>query len=438
MAEIFTNMARSRLASSITDVATTLTVLTGDGNLLFPAAGSGDYFRFVLYNLTTGNVEICTCTSRTGDVLTISRAQEDIGNVSATAYAFNANDIIEHRPTSAFFDSLSVTSTNIQRESFNYGADSSGTPNDIAVALSPTVTTLTAGLRVSVKVANTTTGATTLTVDGTAATAVKKYSTQAIEAGDLNAGGIYSFVYDGTNFQLSTPTDLGLGTASVEDIGTSGNTVPKNNAANIFSDSQSISTGAAGAFLFLKTNTSVASGVGNFINANMRWLSGADSSGDWVLERHDSAGGLQDEPITVLASTGAAYLKRLIVGAPYLDDKGAGTINAEAVYEEGVKVISVGAGQTWQDVKGVGAHTIGGGNNTPSTTRSTMVNITWEKNTSAVGLSITVGGVVIAQPYDGSSVASRNDISFVVPPNTAYSVSATSGSPTISIWVELK
>ena len=58
MAEVFNNLAKSTLAFAITNVATELTVATTDGALLFPVLTGSDFFRAVLFNRTTANIEI--------------------------------------------------------------------------------------------------------------------------------------------------------------------------------------------------------------------------------------------------------------------------------------------------------------------------------------------------------------------------------------------
>lgn len=206
MSEIFTNLARSTLASAITNSATSLSVQPGDGNALFPDPTGGDFFRAVLFKKTTGDVEIITVTARSADVFTIARAQEDIGNVTATAFAFDAGDIIELRPTSAFFNSLSsgASAVNIQQGAFTYAADS-GAADAYIVAMSPTATGLIAGQRVNVLIGagNTNTGgAATLTVDGLAAKSIKTWDGSDPLAGLIVAGKTYTFLYDGTDFIL--------------------------------------------------------------------------------------------------------------------------------------------------------------------------------------------------------------------------------------------
>lgn len=71
---VFTNNASATLAADITDVQTTLQVEGGKG-ALYPAPVGSQFFKVALVN-AAGDLEICHCTSRTGDVLTILRAQE--------------------------------------------------------------------------------------------------------------------------------------------------------------------------------------------------------------------------------------------------------------------------------------------------------------------------------------------------------------------------
>lgn len=86
------NNALSKLAANITSSATSLTVATGDG-AKFPTLAANQYFMATLVK-STGTFEIVKCTARSGDTLTIVRAQE-----GTTASAFTTADRIEHRLT---------------------------------------------------------------------------------------------------------------------------------------------------------------------------------------------------------------------------------------------------------------------------------------------------------------------------------------------------
>lgn len=91
----FTNFATSTLAAGITNVATSLTVFTGDGGK-FPTLGAGDYFYATLENLA-GSREVVKVTARTGDSFgTVVRAQD-----GTSAVAWNAGDKVELRLVSA-------------------------------------------------------------------------------------------------------------------------------------------------------------------------------------------------------------------------------------------------------------------------------------------------------------------------------------------------
>jgi len=79
--QVFSNNASALLAASITDVETTIQVDAGFG-ALFPNPGASEFFQVVLEN-ASGDLEICQCTERTGDLLTVLRAQE-----GTTAQAF--------------------------------------------------------------------------------------------------------------------------------------------------------------------------------------------------------------------------------------------------------------------------------------------------------------------------------------------------------------
>lgn len=91
------NNATSTLASSITNVVTSLTVAAGDG-AKYPNPGAGEYFYCTLSNALGTTIEIVKVTARATDVFTVVRGQD-----GTTGQAFNAGDIVEMRPVSALF-----------------------------------------------------------------------------------------------------------------------------------------------------------------------------------------------------------------------------------------------------------------------------------------------------------------------------------------------
>jgi hypothetical protein len=70
------NEAASLLDAGISNSATTILLRTGDG-ALFPNPGADEYFNLILNDAATGQLyEICWCTARAGDSLTVLRGQE--------------------------------------------------------------------------------------------------------------------------------------------------------------------------------------------------------------------------------------------------------------------------------------------------------------------------------------------------------------------------
>ena len=80
----YSNNATTILAATITNVSTSIQASTGEG-AEFPALSGSEYFTVAMQD-TSGNIEYMKCTARSGDVLTVTRAQE-----GTTARAFTAN-----------------------------------------------------------------------------------------------------------------------------------------------------------------------------------------------------------------------------------------------------------------------------------------------------------------------------------------------------------
>lgn len=73
---LFTNNAQTTLANNLSAGATTCTLATGTG-ALFPNPSAGQIFTVTFNDAQTGTLtEIAYCTARSGDTLTIVRAQE--------------------------------------------------------------------------------------------------------------------------------------------------------------------------------------------------------------------------------------------------------------------------------------------------------------------------------------------------------------------------
>lgn len=106
MAQLFTNNAKSTLASGINNSATSISLAAGTGSL-FPNPTGGDYFYATIYQVSgsgEANHEIVKVTARSTDTLTVTRAQE-----GTTAKSFNTNDPIELRLTTGFLNDVTLT-----------------------------------------------------------------------------------------------------------------------------------------------------------------------------------------------------------------------------------------------------------------------------------------------------------------------------------------
>lgn len=86
-----------------------------------------------------------------------------------------------------------------------YAADSVGT-DSYAITLSPAPTAYTTGMVVNVKFGTANTNAASLNVNGLGAKTIKKSYNSDLVTGDILANQIGSLIYDGTNFQMLSPT----------------------------------------------------------------------------------------------------------------------------------------------------------------------------------------------------------------------------------------
>lgn len=131
-------------------------------------------------------------TTLPGIVIEATQAQVD-AKTTSTTYLGN--------PYELFVNPGTMRSTKYN----DYVVDT-GAVNAYAIAPSPAITAYVAGQQFTFKVTNTNTGASTLAVNGLAATPIKKQVSVALVGGELLAGQVVSVVYDGTNFQItSTP-----------------------------------------------------------------------------------------------------------------------------------------------------------------------------------------------------------------------------------------
>lgn len=88
----FANNATAAISANIGTAATSITVGTGQGGVFPTLNGAGEYFFATIYDAS--QYEIVKVTNRSGDTLTVERAQE-----GTTAKSFLSGDSIEIRVT---------------------------------------------------------------------------------------------------------------------------------------------------------------------------------------------------------------------------------------------------------------------------------------------------------------------------------------------------
>ena len=105
--ELFNNFAKTTLTADINADDATINVASGS---VFPAPANGDYFMVVLAKPSAGEEttwEICKCTARNNNTLTVVRGQE-----GTTAKNWAIGDKAENRLTAGSLQRLSSSSSN--------------------------------------------------------------------------------------------------------------------------------------------------------------------------------------------------------------------------------------------------------------------------------------------------------------------------------------
>lgn len=104
MAVLYTNNAKTTLSAGITNVATSIPLVSGAS---FPAPTNPDYFYATLTNAAESVFEIVKVTANSANTLTVVRAQD-----GTTAVAWNAGDKVELRITKAVLDDFKTDTRN--------------------------------------------------------------------------------------------------------------------------------------------------------------------------------------------------------------------------------------------------------------------------------------------------------------------------------------
>ena len=184
--QLFANNAKTTLAAGINSTQTTITVAPGTGSE-FPSPSSGQAFQITLVSATSSTVfEICTCTARSGDSLTVIRGQE-----GTSGTPFLTNDIVGNYDTAGVMTNL-VQSQQLQNQYYLF-ATASGTANALTATIPSVLTTIPNGMSIVVTSAYANTGASTLNLTlGSTATGVLPIVTgnnSALIGGEIPAAG---------------------------------------------------------------------------------------------------------------------------------------------------------------------------------------------------------------------------------------------------------
>jgi len=233
MAILWSNNASTTVAGSITPTSTSVNLAAGSGTE-FPNPTGGDYFLVTFYDQATKTItEIAKCTARSGDTLTIVRAQE--GTVAGT---WNAGDIIANLVTAGTLRAFVQAGTGPANTSIVYvGTDTSVTPNLIVATTNPVPAGLAIGMLFNIKVANNSSGPVNVQLNGGASIALTRANGNPYQGGECAAGIEHTFVYNGTNYNSMYPdiqSHPPQTTFYVNPIGNDSNSGTANDAAHAF------------------------------------------------------------------------------------------------------------------------------------------------------------------------------------------------------------
>lgn len=194
--QLFANNAKTTLAAGITSTQTSITVAPGTG-ALFPNPSAGQQFKITLVSASSAAVyEICNCTSRSGDVLTVVRGQE-----GTSGQPFLLDDTVGHFDTAGVMGAL-VQAEQLQTQYYQY-AVAAGSANAITATVPSTLTALQDGIYINIKSSAANTGATTLNLTlgstSTGVVPIVKGNNEPLIAGDIpSAGYPLSLTYSST------------------------------------------------------------------------------------------------------------------------------------------------------------------------------------------------------------------------------------------------
>ena len=216
--QLYANNASTTIAAPINSSQTSISVAPSTGDL-FPSPTSGQSFRVTLNSVSDPAVyEICACTNRTGDVLTVTRGLE-----GTTGTPFVIGDLIANFDTAGVMDDL-VQSTQLQNGYYSY-AVATGTGNALAASIPSNLTVLPDGFTCTIRSVAANTGAATLqlTLGSTllATTPITQNGNLPLTGGEITGSGYpviltYSTAYG--SFVMQNPYVSEFGLVNIDQI----------------------------------------------------------------------------------------------------------------------------------------------------------------------------------------------------------------------------
>ena len=131
----FTNKAIAFLDTAFGSTANIIVLPSGTGDL-FPSITGDEMFAVVFEDRLTGEFEICYCTSRTGDQLTVTRGEE---GTTATSWPVGSN--VSLRTSAAFLNEVGAHESRITQNEADI-AQNAADIIQLQADLDPLVTTL--------------------------------------------------------------------------------------------------------------------------------------------------------------------------------------------------------------------------------------------------------------------------------------------------------
>jgi hypothetical protein len=181
MAVLIANNAKSTLAVAVGGLDTTITIASGT-ETLFPAPTGGDYFYVTLEDSTKTIREIVKCTARTGNVLTVVRAQD-----GTFTNIFSVGATVELRINRASLTDSIVAAAN---------SASAAAASASSASTSATTATTQAGIATTQATTATTQAGIATTQATNAANSATAANNSALAAAASAASGLYSAVQD--------------------------------------------------------------------------------------------------------------------------------------------------------------------------------------------------------------------------------------------------